>query len=426
MKNNRKLAIRRRLGAEAHITPTQTDYLSDSPDVSSNIPTHALNDLSYAVRKGDSESVAIALKHMADDPATRAVVPADFLVGMANALTGKEMVTASTMFHQASFFGPKGDFLLVGPYRQRRQGGEIIEMSLLVGKKLSLGEVRDPRPAIQKSFHQSPPHIPRVIAVRVHTGLGNVGTQAGEAFATPDGWILFDHPELGPALNDMDEQERRYGRGGFEALESIFCSETFAVFANFLQDLNRSWRARHKEYSLHDVGHATGLGLEAKLDHDLLKLAANRGREEWRADGIAFLLAPELVESPGDIILSNLAVRFGVDAQRNVGNLIDTDVMAAEMTFVHLIEGGGLEVTRDGLRIVDTSEQGLIEMVSRMTSEARLLTQRELSLSRHGNDPADALGNLYATQTCEITACDKALFDLCVRFPGDVNKAGLR
>ncbi len=68
--------------------------------------------------------------------------------------------------------------------------------------------------------------------------------------------------------------------------------------------------------TIHDAGHAAGLGLRRKVNDNLIPGYWYRGVEEWRADGIGFEIGTRLLDATAaaDDVASNFVVRFGLSA----------------------------------------------------------------------------------------------------------------
>jgi hypothetical protein len=121
------------------------------------------------------------------------------------------------------------------------------------------------------------------MAVEIRAAAGLAGSEAGEAFLVPDGWG-FPGSERGPALNDMLEQLNRYTKAGKACIQRIFEEDSAELLLSAM-DVSDPWFSlQHREFSYHEIGHATGLGLKRKLSAGLLATPWYRAVEEWRSD----------------------------------------------------------------------------------------------------------------------------------------------
>jgi hypothetical protein len=223
--------------------------------------------------------------------------------------------------------------------------------------------------------------MPSILPVEIFSAL-NGSDESTEAFIVPDGW-RFEGSEYGPALNNMTEQKRRFQQGSVPALRKIFESNSADLLISAVEGSHPDWALQHREFSYHEYGHATGLGLKRKLNEDTLASPWYRGVEEWRADGISFELMARTLSpiEAGKTIAANLALRFGVDAQRGGGIERDTDVNSTLLTFESLFQSGSLKFGKNRkLELNASSFEDLLHCTEKMRYETLRLTREELSL----------------------------------------------
>ncbi len=365
-----------------------------------------------AMKGGDRRGAADTLRHLGGSAEYGPLFPPEFVEATARALETDDWSAVGEAFRDRRFIGPSGVFVLVGDYTARRGGLGIVEPTVVVGRVLPIQAMPDPGASIARHFGQVPEHVPTVLPVEMLATTGNVGGEEGEAFVVPDGWN-FPRSEYGPALNDMREQARRFAHSGLKVLPAVFEAETAHRIMALVEDPELSTQVRHFEYATHDVGHSVGVGLHRKLGGDLLRIPYTRGIEEWRSDGVAFFLARELLgdHAAANIVLSNIATLFGVDAHRGGGIELDTDVVSALHTFGSLIDSGLMVVDDAGkLAITDLSDAGLLQLTELMAARAVALTRRELRLESPGG-----VASLYAS--LGDSPALRALFELVVRKP---------
>jgi hypothetical protein len=181
----------------------------------------------------------------------------------------------------------------------------------------------------------------------------------------------------------MDEQLKRFEQIGHQAIRRIFDDRSAELLLSSFKVAGENRNIRMLEYAYHDGGHATGIGLARKIRENVLQGSWYRAVEEWRADGVAFELAGRILSAPvfGSLVASNLCTRFGVDALRQGGPELDTDVTVVKLTFHHLLKGGALAVGRDGkLTLTATSLTDLGRSVAVLRKAAVDLTHDELLL----------------------------------------------
>jgi hypothetical protein len=362
----------------------------DNYDLVTELPT--------LVNVGDRQGAADTLCQIAESPHMDQLLNGRFLVEQANFLRGDPNEKASEMFAKADFMGGGGHFLIVAPYTQARGGVEHTALSMLLGRKCSLTDFPDPKAKVKEIFGYDPSFLQTVISVEVYEAAGNTGTDTGEAFMVPASYGFTDADEA-PALLDMPLQAKRFNEAGCRAIEKVFEKYTAQRIFDVILNPERSARARHLEYQGHDLGHGIGIGLRPKMRSNGLAIAANRGREEFRADGVSFKLAKDLLTTSqvADMVTSYLATRFALDAHRKGGIELDADVICSRFAYRSMRQTEMLVPTEDGLLITDLSDSGLVQLVGQMAEDAVALTRKELRLVQAGG-----IANLYACP--DITA----------------------
>ena len=350
------------------------------------VAAQAMNPQIVAVLAAIEENPACligALGRLSEMPGA-SLLPMPFIDCLARAIETGDWATVAASFVPRQFFGPQGHFLLTAPYTVRRDGGTQTRMSALYGQVLPLPGLPDLSILIRSLFGEMRQPVPVILPVTVLAGAGLFRNSSREAFIVPDGWA-FPDSERGPSLNDMTEQRRRFLIAGEHCIRAIFEPESAELLLRPMREDREAMSIQHHEYSAHEAGHAAGIGLEVKLQRDLLTNGWMRAVEEWRSDGVAFeLLSHFLPEADvARIICSNFLTRFGMDAHRQGGLEADTDVNATLLTFCCLLESGAIRIGGSGrLAFNHPSLTGLVQGVEMMRSEAVTLTRRELLLSR--------------------------------------------
>lgn len=371
-----------------------------------------LKSLQEAVSDGDAADASVLVDELrATDQGQ--LYPTVWLEATAAALRSGRWDDLSEAFSTRKFIGDSGHVLVVGQYRQRRDGVANTVLSMLCGnviRRVDLGRVAE---ASRKLFGTVQENPPEAIPLNVTFAAGAVGGQAGEAFVVPDGWT-WKSASFGPAFNDMNEQRKRYDVA-VACVERIFTPETAALLVRLVGGVSGMVEVAADEYGLHDAaGHGNGISLSVKLDRELLPNAAYRGFEEFRADGVALELAGMLFGFvyASKIVASNLIVRLGLDAHRGGGMDADTDVQCALLGLHHLFESKQVEMSPSGkLTLVDPTPEGLWRATKPQRDLAVEVTQCELRLRRH-----EGLGWLYA-KYFDVPECIRQVFEEKVVVP---------
>jgi hypothetical protein len=347
-------------------------------------------DVIVAVEKNDSTLLAQAMTSLIQD-ANQLGLPKTFLTDIMQGLETGDWSRFAQALKSFEFMGEEGRFFVLAPYTTSRGAKSETRLSALYASRLDLGEIPVTLPILIELFGIVRERIPRIVPIRGHAGAGWCAGEAGEAFLVPNGWAGLCDGD-GPVLNNMSEQLARVETIAFEAIKTIFDRPSSELL---LSAYSRSMLAAtlNAEYSFHEAGHASGIGLSHKLTAGVLNTPFYGAVEEWRADGVAFQVACRSlpVETTGTLVASNLITRLGIDAHRRGALDFDTDVNAALLTFHSIIESGMLKVGHDNrLSFIDPTFSGLVRATELMCASALSLTRRELQLS----DPR-AIWTLY-------------------------------
>ncbi|UYV12386.1 MAG: DUF6014 family protein [Phycisphaera sp.] len=367
--------------------PPEVASIDESEDVD-----HVLTDLQDAIAHGDLHDVAALVDHLGR--ATQRF-PQRWLELLRDALREGRWDGLSAAFAAREFIGPRGDVLLLGRYRQQRDGVDHDVLSMLCGRlkpRVDLGHVA----AVSEDLFGHPPqNPPEAIGIEVSHAAGAVGGAGGEAFVVPDGWG-WTESHRGPAFNDMTEQRKRFG-DAMECIKRILDEPTAALLTGLVGGVDGMVEAAAMEYGLHDAaGHGNGIHLSEKLGGGHLPNATYCGFEEFRADGVALEVAGRMFgpERAGRIAASNTIVRLGLDAHRLGGLDADTDAQCTLLHFHHLLESGllAIEGSTGRLTLARHDAPTLWRAFKPQRDLAIRVTQCELGLKK----PA-GLSWLYAT-----------------------------
>lgn len=370
-----------------------------------------IEEIIQAVAANDAKAAATQVRILS--LAAEAGRTATFLADTATALETGNWAPLTPGFHKKEFIRDDGTFLLIGPYTVRRQGKEVTTLSALYGEVIP----HDSPPFEETAllvFGELRQSVPRVIPVRVHAGAGQFGhEEASEAFVVPDGWAFSESD--GPAINNMDEQRRRFSESLTTCMNNIFDSATASLLLDPLRDAKQGIQIQHLEFQVHDAGHATGIGLKAKLSLGLLSNTWFRAVEEWRADGVANEIASRCfsLEAFADIIASNFCIRFGLDAHRAGGVERDQDADACLLTFAHLLKSGMFAIGADGkLRLLNPTKRGLVDATALMRASAVALTRKELQ-AEYPQAIAYLFGSFYGVDDATRMLFTRTIIDPC-------------
>jgi Family of unknown function (DUF6014) len=302
-----------------------------------------------------------------------------------------------TPFCEIKFVGPDGDFVLAGPYTVLREAQQDQRLSGIVGRTLPPPDLPVLDHQIEELVGPLRQSVPHLLPVEVIQAWGNLDGERGEAFVVPSSWEWMESSdEVGPAINNMTEQWRRWESAAFSCIETIFDARSADLLLDPVRERVAGITLQAEEYQLHDGGHAAGLGLDYKLRENLLSNYWLQGVEEWRADGIDFELACRVL--PPDhayrIHASNMITRFGLDAHRGGGVDRDYDVAVVVLTLDRLMQSGSLCIRGNRLSFTDPTPRGLLRATELHRTEALQLTRRELNLAH-----SQGLARLYSAIT---------------------------
>jgi len=381
---------------------------TQEPQSFGNLPIRVIEAIGQA---GEVTKQALELVRLLARESEAYGLPEEWLLRTATAMESGNWEALSTAFVSQEFLGVNGSFLVIGPYTIRREGEIETRLSGLYGSVIP----HPPMPPLETELHEmfGPPSqtVTQILPVALAASCGNLGSEVGEAFVTPDGWG-FPSSAAGPALNDMDEQSRRFLESGQVCIRHIFDSHTADLLLKTYENDDERVQVQHQEYQFHEAGHATGLGLTRKLNEDLLSTWWHGAVEEWRADGISFEVAARLLteEAFGRLVASNLCTRFGLDAHRSGGSDRDRDVAAVLLTLDQLLRSGALIISKKRLALRDPSYRGLVRATAFHRAYAMRLTQDELALQYEIGMHA-----LYGSVAVESGS--RAIFEGLVREP---------
>ncbi len=286
-------------------------------------------------------------------------------------------------FKKLKFLGKNGRFLLVAPYTTSREGERQTSLSAIYGVRLDLGSIPPADSVLHEMFGEVREPIPQLIPFYADLLAGWFAGEAGEAFIVPNGWAGLPDGD-GPVLNNMSEQLERVGKAATEAIRKIFDPPSATLLLSVYSPQSRLMTTLNTEYSFHEAGHATGVGLNHKLAAGILNSPFFGAVEEWRSDGVGFEAAQKLLTpvTAGNLIASNLITRFGIDSHRKGALDLDTDVNSALLTFQSLIESGAMRIHADNrLGFIDPTFPGLVRATELMRASALALTRKEMQLS---------------------------------------------
>jgi hypothetical protein len=337
-------------------------------------------DVIKAVEKKDSSAIGYTMTRLIE-AASRLGLSGPFLSDIKQSLETGDWSRFARALQTFEFLGEEGRFFLLAPYTTSRKAKTETVLSAIYGTRLDLGEVPAILPILLDLFGVVHEQVPQIVPILGHAGAGWFAGQSGEAFIVPNGWAGLPDGD-GPVLNNMSEQLSRI-KIAFGAISAIFDEASSTLLLSVYKTQSRLLATLNAEYSFHEGGHASGIGLNHKLAAGVLNSPIYGAIEEWRSDGVAFEIARRAlpVETAGTLIASNFITRFGIDAHRSGALHLDTDVNSALLTFHSLIESGMLRVHPDNrLGFVDATFSGLVRATEMMCASAVSLTRRELQL----------------------------------------------
>jgi hypothetical protein len=356
-----------------------TGKTASAGQYSAEVPFRVV-DVILAVEKNDSSLLNQSITSLIDD-AEQIGLPKPFLADTKQSLASGDWNRFAKALQNFEFLGEDGRFFLLAPYTTSRKAKKETLLSAIYGSRLELGEIPAVRPILLDMFGVLNEPIPQIVPILGHAGAGWFAGESGEAFLVPNGWAGLPEGD-GPVLNNMSEQVTRVSVA-FEAIRTIFDETSANLLLSVYTPQSSLMVALNAEYSFHEAGHASGIGLNHKLAAGVLNSPFYGAVEEWRSDGVAFDAARRAlpVEAAGMLIASNFITRFGIDAHRKGALELDTDVNSALLLFNSLIDSGMLKVDPNGrLALVDASFPGLVRATEIMCASAVALTRKEMQL----------------------------------------------
>jgi hypothetical protein len=332
------------------------------------------------------EDVLATLDALSNDPR----YPVPWIKANVKGLLTGDYSGLTTPFCEMQFVGPQGHLALAGPYTVLREARSDEKLSGLVGRCLAPPDLPLIEGHIERLFGPLRQAIPRVVPVEVEKSWGHLSGESGEAFIVPSAWGWMRLGKLvGPPLNNMTEQRRRWENAGFECVERIFDAVSAKLLLLPVLDRAQGIAVQSREYQLHDCGHAAGLGLDYKLERNFLSMPMMAGIEEWRADGVDFELATQVLppEQAYEVVASNMVTRFGLDAHRGGGLDRDYDVTVVVLTLDRLLKSRAVRLRDGRLSFADPTPRGLLRAIELHRVEAVQLTRDELALEHHAGLP---------------------------------------
>lgn len=332
----------------------------------------------------EQNEIAKAVKKLRQQAANSRELPQAWLSKTADALEKNDWSILSEDFININFIGKNGYFLIVAPYQINRKSQPHVTLSAIYGKIHDNQEpsIEQLENLIREKFGKLGQPIPINLSFTEISSCGNVSGETGEAFIVPNGWH-FPNIVCGPALNNAKEQRRRFLGSSRECIQKVFDYDTASLLLAPLEDEINGERYRHVDTQVHEAGHASGLGFDFKIKHNLLQNYSHAGIEEWRSDSLGFEYAACTLpaQEAGKLVAVNFCIRFGLDAHRLGGLEKDTDVYASLISLEHLFQNDAVYVTKNGqLALRNLSYSGLLAAVELHRTQALSLTRRELNL----------------------------------------------
>ena len=349
--------------------------------LSGEVPTPIM-DVIVAVEKNDPSLLDQAMTALVQD-ASQLGLPKRFLTDIMQGLETGDWSRFARALKTLEFLGSDGHFFILAPYTTSRGAKPETLLSALYASRLDLGEIPATLPILIELFGVVHEQIPQIVPILGHAGAGWCAGESGEAFLVPNGWAGLQDGD-GPVLNNMSEQLARVETIAFEAIQTIFDGPSSELLLSAYTPQSTLAATLNAEYSFHEAGHASGIGLNHKLAAGVLNSPFYGAVEEWRADGVAFELARRSLpaEMAGALVASNLITRLGIDAHRRGALDLDADVNSVLLTFHSIVESGMLKVLHDNrLAFVDATFSGLVRATELMCAAAISLTRREMQLS---------------------------------------------
>jgi hypothetical protein len=326
-----------------------------------------------ALERNDRVAAAIMLRHLATNSSE---FSEDYLLRVAKALETDNWDEVADDFIKHNFIGRNDYILLVGPFRRNKEGQGDIKLTAIFGRIDSIPlPIEDLEAAAREAFGKLLQPLAPTLAVESIASCGNIGQQ--EAFLPPDCWCVSDS-EHGPALVNMTAHQERLKHWTQERIRRIFEPETANLILQLLDDKSMQFQ----EYWLHEAGHAAGMGLKLKIEHNLFPTFNQSGWEEYKTDVAGFYLAAKVLtpEQVGRLVAATFCIRFGIDAHRPGGLEKDHDVFSCVLLLDRLLLSGQFQLLENNqLRLLDVSYEGLYKATIPHRLEAEALIQQELA-----------------------------------------------
>lgn len=310
--------------------------------------------------------------------------PRQWLLDEATALKTDNFDCLSNEFISSEFLGNNGKFLLIAPYTICREGKKSTQLTAILGQAVDFDYslVKKLKTTLRKEFGEMRQQVPLIFPYKLIAACGNVGGEGNEAFVVANNWEI-ENSVRGLSLNDISEQHRRFSDYGQHCLRRIWHPDTAEFLISILADETTANYYRSLEYQLHEFGHASGLGLEHKIQENLFDNDYwNAAVEESRSDGVELELAARELseEEAAKVVVVNFCVRLALDAHRRGGLNRDGDVGASLLNFSFLWESGEVNIKHRQLYLRDLSYKGLLRATKPHREWAMRLTRDELKL----------------------------------------------
>ncbi len=330
------------------------------------------------------KKISVAIKLIRQLAENSGEFPRQWLLNQAIALETENFDLLETGFINLEFLGINKRFLLIAPYKSHREGGESTKLTAILGQVIEFDYslVKKLKNSLRLEFGELHQEVPIILPYKSMAVSGNVGGESHEAFVVANNWVIKNSVQ-GTSLHDMSEQHRRFLNSGQKCIRRIWEKETAEFLISTLLDEDSANSNRSLEYQLHEFGHASGFGLERKIQENLFSRDYwNASVEESRSDGVELELAARELsqEEAGKVIVVNFCVRQALDAHRRGGLNRDGDVGASLLNFSFLWESGEVSIKNGQLYLRDLSYEGLLRAVRPHREWAMRLTRKELNL----------------------------------------------
>ncbi|MFN6497347.1 MAG: DUF6014 family protein [Nostoc sp. DedQUE01] len=328
--------------------------------------------------------------------------PQSWIQATKYALKNEDWSVLSEGFIKKEFIGTDGYFLLIAPHQLSSDKCEVIKLSAILGKVMSIDCVllKDIEEQALNIFGKLLQPITEIIPITCLFACNRFYGENSEAFILPESWMIPSSLE-GPVINNMARHRQRFHQVVRRNIPRIFEPDTANLLLDSLADETIGLQRQHIEYQYHDAGHATGLGIKRKIQDNLLSTYWFAGIEEWRADSVEFELAIRTLPNAeiGKLIAANFCLRFGIDAQRWGGYDYDTHATSSLFNLEYLFRSSALCIKKDKLALRNPDYQSLVKAIEMQRAEAVSITREELSLEH----PTGILGCYHSIQVHHST-----------------------